>query len=115
MINQLNSIIMYSQDLDAAKKWYQQKLGFELIYHVPNSFLSMKHPGMGRVDFHPTTDPGSIGKGPLANYAVSDIIKVKHWLESMDIKVSDVQQEGDSPRHGWFWDHEGNVIGLEED
>lgn len=115
MIKQLNSIIMYSKDLDAAKRWYQDQLGFEILYHAPNAFLSMKHPEMGRLDFHPTKDDDYIGKGPLANYAVADIAKVKAWLESKGAKVSDIQQAGDSPRHAWFWDHEGNVIGLEED
>ena len=39
---------------------------------------------------------------PLANYAVADIAAVKSWLESQGAKVSDIQQEGDSPRHAWF-------------
>ena len=33
----------------------------------------------------------------------------------MDVKVSDIQQANDSPRHAWFWDLEGNVLGLEEE
>ena len=115
MIKQLNSVIMYSKDLDAAKHWYQETLDFEVLYHVPNAFLSMTHPDMGRLDFHPTTDAAYVGKGPLPNYAVPDIGKVKVWLETKGVKVSDIQQAGDSPRHAWFWDHEGNVLGLEED
>ena len=115
MIKHINSVIMYSQDLDAAKAWYRDKLGFEVLYHVPDAFLSMTHSQMGRLDFHPTKDQGYVGRGPLPNYAVDDIAKVKGWLEGMDIKVSDIQQAGDSPRHAWFWDHEGNVLGLEED
>lgn len=115
MIKQINSVIMYSTDLEAAKRWYQDNLGFEILYHVPNAFLSMRHPQMGRLDFHPTTNANNIGSGPLANYAVTDIAKVKAWLEAKGVKVSDIQQAGDSPRHAWFWDHEGNVVGLEED
>ncbi|MCR9159194.1 MAG: VOC family protein [Nannocystaceae bacterium] len=114
MIKELNSIIMYSQDLEAAKRWYREVLGFELLYHVPHAFLSMRHPQMGRLDFHPTDDPANIGKGPLPNYAVDDVAAVKAWLEGNGVKVSDVQQVNDSPRHAWFWDHEGNVLGLEE-
>lgn len=41
---------------------------------------------------------------------IADIAKVKAWLEAKE--VSDIQQTGDSPRHAWFWDHEGNVIKL---
>ena len=115
MIKQLNSVIMYSKDLEAAKNWYRTNLGFETLYHVPNAFLSMQHPEMGRLDFHPTTDDSYIGCGPLANYAVADITKVKAWLEAKGAKVSEIQQTGDSPRHAWFWDHEGNILGLEED
>ena len=115
MIQQLNSVIMYSKDLDAAKRWYEDTFGFETLYHVPHGFLSMRHPQMGRLDFHPTTDDTYIGRGPLANYAVADIAAVKAWLEAKGAKVSDIQQEGDSPRHAWFWDHKGNVLGLEED
>ena len=115
MIKHLNSVIMYSKDLDAAKRWYRDTLGFEILYHAPNAFLSMRHAEMGRLDFHPTTNDAYIGKGPLANYAVADIATVKGWLEGRGAKVSDIQQNGDSPRHAWFWDHEGNVIGLEEE
>ena len=115
MIQRLNSIIMYSKDLDAAKQWYQDKLGFEILYYVPNAFLSMQHAQMGRIDFHPTSDDSYIGRGPLPNFAVLDIAKAKAWLEGMGAKVSDIQQTGDSPRHAWFWDHEGNVLGLEEE
>ena len=114
MISNLASVIMFSRDLDGAKAWYQDKLGFQVIYHAPGAFLSMKHERMGRLDFHPTSDEGAIGKGPMPNYSVDDIEKVIAWLESQEVKTSPIQQEGDSPKHAWFWDFEGNVLGLEE-
>ena len=114
MINQLASVIMYSTDLEQAKTWYIEKLNFEVNYYVPNAFLSLFHQKMGRLDFHYSESKDYIGKGPIPNYYVDDIEKVKHQLEEKSIKVHTIQQEGESPKHTWFWDFEGNIIGLEQ-
>ena len=75
----------------------------------------MYHKEMGRLDFHACgDDPSQIGRGPLPYYNVKDIEKVREILLSKGIKVKEIQQVGDSPKHTWFWDCEGNVMGLEE-
>lgn len=115
MIKKISHIMMWGQDLEKVSKWYREKLGFSVGYFAPNEFLSMKHPEMGRMDFHATgEDRSNIGKGSMAYFIVNDIAEVKTWLEAKQIKVNEVQQVGDSPKHTWFWDCEGNVIGLEE-
>lgn len=115
MIKKIDHVMMWAQDLEKVSQWYKDKLGFKISYHAPGEFLSMNHPEMGRLDFHGAgNDKSNIGKGPLPYFIVDDIVAVKTWLESKSIKVNDVQQVGDSPKHTWFWDCEGNVLGLEE-
>ena len=115
MIKKIDHVMMWASDLEATARWYKEKLGFKVSYHAPGEFLSMHHEEMGRIDFHGADgDKSNIGKGPLPYYIVDDIAKVKTWLESKSIKVEEIQQVGESPKHTWFWDCEGNVIGLEE-
>lgn len=106
---------MWGQDLDRVRHWYKDKLGFSVSYYAPAEFLSLNHAEMGRLDFHACgEDKSDIGKGPMPYFVVEDIEEVKKWLESKAIKVNDVQQVGDSPKHTWFWDCEGNILGIEE-
>jgi len=115
MIKKISHVMMWGYDLEKVSKWYKEKLGFSIAYLAPGEFLSMHHPEMGRLDFHATgEDKSNIGKGPMPYFIVDDINAVKSWLEDKGIRVDDVQQEGDSPKHTWFWDCEGNIIGLEE-
>lgn len=114
MIKKIDHIMFWSKDLDVTKKWYQEKFGFQVGYHAPNEFLILNHDEMGRVDFHATDDESQIGKGLLPYFMVDNIEEVKVWLEKKDVKVSDIQQEGDSPKHAWFNDCDGNAFGLEE-
>lgn len=107
--------MMWAQDLDRVADWYKQKLGFSISYYAPKEFLSMKHEEMGRVDFHADgVERSNIGKGPMPYFIVDNIEEVKVWLEAKGIKVNNIQQIDDSPKHTWFWDSEGNVIGLEQ-
>jgi catechol 2,3-dioxygenase-like lactoylglutathione lyase family enzyme len=115
MIGKIDHVMMWGQDLAKIAQWYKEKLGFQISYHAPGEFLSMNSEKMGRLDFHASgKDRSSIGKGPLPYYIVEDIEKTKTWLQAKGVKVDEIQQVGDSPKHTWFWDIEGNVIGLEE-
>jgi catechol 2,3-dioxygenase-like lactoylglutathione lyase family enzyme len=115
MIKKMSHMMMWAQNLEKVSKWYNEKLGFTVSYHAPNEFLSLKHEEMGRIDFHSAgNDRSNIGKGPLPYFVVDNIEEVKAWLEAKQIKVGEIQQEGDSPKHAWFWDCEGNTLGLEE-
>ena len=107
--------MMWAQDLEKTGQWYRDKLGFKISYLAPGEFLSMNHSEMGRLDFHACgEDRSNIGKGPLPYFIVDNIVETKNWLEAKNIRVNEIQQVGDSPNHTWFWDCEGNVIGLEE-
>jgi catechol 2,3-dioxygenase-like lactoylglutathione lyase family enzyme len=114
MIKKISHVMMWAQDLEKTSKWYKDKFGFNVVYYAPGEFLSMIHPEMGRLDFHGASDRTNIGKGAMPYFIVDDVEAAKIWLESKEIKVGDIQQEGDSPKHLWFWDCEGNEIGLEE-
>ncbi len=115
MIKKIDHIMMWAQDLEVTSQWYKEKLGFQIRYLAPGEFLSMSHPEMGRIDFHADEkDKSNIGKGPLPYFIVNDLVEVKSWLEGKGIRVAEIQQIGDSPKHTWFWDCEGNILGLEE-
>ncbi len=112
--------MMWAQDLERVARWYKDKLGFQIVYHAPKEFLSLYHTDMGRIDFHgaasseTTSLASEIRHGPLPYFSVSDITKTKEWLEGKGIRVNEIQQVSDSPKHTWFWDSEGNVLGLQE-
>jgi len=114
MIKKMSHVMFWAQDLEKVSQWYREKLGFSVAYYAPGEFLSMNHPEMGRMDFHATQDRSYIGRGPQPYFIVENIEAVKAWLEQKGIRVHDIQQVGDSPKHTWFWDCEGNVLGLEE-
>jgi catechol 2,3-dioxygenase-like lactoylglutathione lyase family enzyme len=115
MIKRIDHVMMWSQDLEKTSTWYKEKLGFKISYLAPGEFLSMSHPEMGRLDFHACgDDKTNIGRGPLPYFIVDDIHLTKSWLEAKEIKVNEIQQVSDSPKHTWFWDCEGNILGLEQ-
>jgi catechol 2,3-dioxygenase-like lactoylglutathione lyase family enzyme len=115
MIKKIDHVMMWARDLEKTSQWYKEKLGFTISYLAPGEFLSMNHPQMGRLDFHAAgEDVSNIGKGPLPYYVVDNIIEVRAWLEGKQVRVHEIQQVGDSPKHTWFWDADGNVIGIEE-
>lgn len=114
MIKKIHHVMLWANDLEATKNWYKSKLGFEINYYAPGEFLSMASEEMGRIDFHGDDSNENIGKGPMPYFMVDDIEAAKKWLEAKDIKVEDIQQEADSPKHTWFKDCAGNALGLEE-
>lgn len=115
MIGRIDHVMMWGKDLNHIARWYKDKLGFEIAYHAPGEFLSLIHKEMGRIDFHACgDDPSGIGRGPLPYHNVADIEKVRNYLVGQGVKVKEIQQVSDSPKHTWFWDCEGNIIGLEE-
>lgn len=115
MIGKMSHVMMWAKDLDKVARWYKEKLEFQITYHAPGEFLSLHHDGMGRLDFHAAGDEtGQIGKGPLPYFSTPDLAKALAWLESRGVKVGHVEQVADSPKHSWFWDCEGNTIGIEE-
>lgn len=114
MIKNVNHVMFWAKNLERAKNWYKEKLEFEVSYFAPEEFLSMRHKEMGRMDFHGGGTDQDIGHGPLPYFLVEDIEKTKSWLESKNIRVNEIQQVGESPKHTWFYDSEGNILGLEE-
>lgn len=115
MISKLSHVMLWARNLDGTVRWYCDKLGFAVDYHAPGEFASLSHPTIGRLDFHGAgKDSKDVGHGPLPYYMVDDIDATIAWLKARDVKVEAPQQVGDSPRHTWFWDCEGNQLGLEE-
>ncbi|MGE0171381.1 MAG: VOC family protein [Oligoflexales bacterium] len=113
MIGKIVNVMMWSKDLERTRTWYKEKLGFRPTYHAPGEFLAMYSDSMGAINFHATKDAAQIGNGPLPYFAVEDIEKTCAWLEQKGVKVNPIQQVSDSPKHTWFWDCEGNVLGIQ--
>lgn len=115
MIKKISHVMLWSQNLDRTIDWYKEKLGFHVNYYAKDEFASLSHKEMGRLDFHACgKDTSNLGKGPLPYYVVENIEQVKSWLEAKGIKVHDIEQVADSPKHTWFTDCEGNALGLEQ-
>jgi catechol 2,3-dioxygenase-like lactoylglutathione lyase family enzyme len=114
MIGKIQHIMFWSNDLEKTKVWYKEKLGFRPTYHAPGEFLAMSSDSMGGLTFHQTKDKDCIGTGPLPYFGVKDLQQTVTWLEQKGVKVKPIQQVSDSPLHTWFWDGDGNVLGLQE-
>lgn len=115
MIKKISHVMLWSKNLERTQDWYKSKLGFSVHYLAPGDFLSMRSETMGRLDFHADSESGeNVGRGAMPYFMVENLDAVKSWLESRGVRVEAIQQEGDSPKHTWFFDCEGNSIGLEE-
>jgi catechol 2,3-dioxygenase-like lactoylglutathione lyase family enzyme len=107
-------VMLSSPQLDNSVKWYCEKLGFKVNYHVPQAFASLSHPKVGKITLHSKNDLTHIGHGPLPYLLVEEIRETINELRLKDIHVSDPRREGTSPWFAEFKDLDGNIWGLEE-
>ena len=109
-------VMMYVNDLGRAVAWYEQKLGFQQLFVVPDIYASLRHEQAGRLDLHPTeADSRDVGFGPIPHFAVADLDAALAELSAAGVQVGEPRREGDSPRFATIWDSEGNALGLEEE
>ena len=108
--------MLYAKDLQRAVNFYNEKLGFSVAFHIPNSFASLYHNEMKcRIDLHPSeADCKDVGFGAIIYFSTNDIIRDLAALKTKGISVTEPRREGSSPRFASFKDSEGNVLGLEE-
>lgn len=114
MIKKYSHTMFYSLDLDKAVTWYCEKLGFEIDYHAPSAYASLRHRDLGRIALHATDDKRDIGFGPLPYFLCEDIKKTCEELKKRGVWVGEPRREGDSPFFCDMKDFDGNLIGLEE-
>ena len=85
------------------------------LNHPLRPRLPREKPLMGRLALHQDDKNGkNTGHGPMPFYLGDDIAKTCAWLKARAIKVNDIQQVADSPKHTWFWDVAGNALGIEQ-
>jgi predicted enzyme related to lactoylglutathione lyase len=116
MLEGFSHVMLYVAELDRAVTWYQEKLGFQTRFVVPNAFASLDHVAAGfRLDLHPSeAERRDVGFGAIPYFRVSDLDRTVEQLRARGVKVQDPRREGSSPRFATFWDSEGNALGLHE-
>jgi catechol 2,3-dioxygenase-like lactoylglutathione lyase family enzyme len=115
MILRPSHVMLYTTDLDRAIAWYCTHLGFTVTYQAGPHYASLQHEHMGRLDLHPSgTDTLEARHGAQPGYVVDDLEAVVESLRAKGIRVNDIQQMGDSPKHTWFWDSDDNSLGIGE-
>jgi catechol 2,3-dioxygenase-like lactoylglutathione lyase family enzyme len=101
---------MQCADLDAAIRWYQDVLGFELIYRMDEmAWAEMRTPvdrvqvGLGQVE-----DPQTRG-GATLTWGTTDIDVLRRDLENKDVEFDGATQEiPNMVKLATFFDPDGN-------
>lgn len=110
-------------DMDRAKKFYEEKLGFKPTKETPGG---VEYHGGGDTGFFLFPSPNA-GKCPTtyADWEVSDIDAVTKELKSSGVifeeydtpaykTVEGIATMPDGMKAAWFKDSEGNILGLSQ-
>ena len=108
--------MLFANDLERAVQFYQDKLGFSVMFHHPKAYASLFHKEMNcRLDLHPTeANSKDVGFGAMIYFESSDLLADVEKLKKLDVKVGQPKREGGSAFFVTFWDSEGNALGIEE-
>ncbi len=110
------TIAMSVQDRHASAKWYEEMLGFELIYHADGagwSEMQTKPPsvaiGLGE---HTKPVPGNC----VPVFGIADLDSARQKLEQADVKFDgDTDVVEGMVKTATFYDPDGNALMLAED
>lgn len=105
-------------DIQAAMKWYQEVLGFELIYYLEElGWCELKSPvpgvnvGLSQVEKMPPP-----GGNAVLTWGVKDIDRAKGDLESRDVRFDgDIRTIEGMVKLATFYDPDGNCYMLYQD
>lgn len=105
-------------DIEASMKWYQEVLGFELLYHMENlGWCELKSPvdrvnvGLSQVEKMP-----SPGGNAVLTWGVKDIESAKSSLEKCDVRFDgDIRVIEGMVKLATFYDLDGNCYMLYQD
>jgi len=108
---------MECADLQASVRWYQDILGFELLYHAEElAWAELRSPvakvtvGLGQVE-----EPGTRG-GATLTWGVSDIENARAAIEAHEVRFDGPTQEiPGMVKLATFFDPDGNKHMLYED
>lgn len=115
MLEGLSHVMMWTNDIERALKWYTEKLGCKVNFaHLPHyASLRLEEAGV-RIDLHPSGAEGrDVGFGPMPYFRVKDVDAALKQLAAKGIKVGAAQNEG-GHKFATFWDSEGNALGIQQ-
>jgi CreA protein len=108
------TIAVYVKDRAAAMAWYQEVLGFELLYEAPEiGWCELRSPVANvNVGLGEREDP-QLGAGPVPVWGVGDIDAARAELESKGVRFDgDTMTIPDLVRLATFYDPDGNAFML---
>ena len=119
------SAMLAASDLDRAKAWYSEKLGFEPTSEMPGFVLDYRS-GASRFEVYKTDFAGT-AKNTVAVWRLGGIRDEVGRLRARGVTfeeydfgpegrtVGGILSEGESDVNAWFVDSEGNILALAED
>jgi len=117
--------MLAAADLDRARAWYSDKLGFEPVSEMPGLVLDYRS-GASRFEVYKTDFAGS-AKNTVAVWRLAGIRDEVGRLRQRGVTfeeydfgpegrtVGGILTEGESDINAWFTDSEGNILALAED
>ncbi|HEY7282018.1 MAG TPA: VOC family protein [Actinomycetota bacterium] len=112
-------VTLPASDLERAKAWYAEKLGFEPAMESPAGVRYRS--GSSFFDLYPTTFAGT-AKNTAAGWVVDDIEAVVAELRARGVEFQEYDLPGlktvngiadiEGERAAWFVDSEGNILAL---
>jgi predicted enzyme related to lactoylglutathione lyase len=114
MLLGLRTVVYEVDDLEKAKEWYSQVLGFGPYFDEP--FYVGFDVGGFELGLHPVEEEAALGAGgTLAYWGVADIEAVMNRLEELGAPVhSEVQDVGEDILVASVIDPFGNLLGIIE-
>jgi catechol 2,3-dioxygenase-like lactoylglutathione lyase family enzyme len=107
------------KDIDAAKKFYSETLGLNLLEENPGGLLYQS--GSGKVFVYETPNAGT-NKATSASWEVDDIVTAVKELQDKNISFEEYDMPGTTHegavhvmgemKAAWFKDPDGNILGL---
>ncbi len=117
MFKDVNVVYHYVTDLEAAKKFYTDLLGWPVAYDSPEAgWFEVGEPGKTHVALNKRTpgDPGTAGVGATITFTVDSADKTQAWLKQKGIKCDELMLIPGSMKLGTFYDPEGNRMHFVE-
>jgi catechol 2,3-dioxygenase-like lactoylglutathione lyase family enzyme len=117
--------MLAAADLDRAKAWYAEKLGFEPFNELPGFVLDYRS-GPSRFEVY-RTEFAATAKNTVAVWRLAGIRDEVGRLRGRGVTfeeydfgpegrtVGGILAEGESDLNAWFTDSEGNILALAED
>ncbi len=110
------------RDLQRAKQWYEEKLGFTPDEEMPGGGY-LYHSGCSRFGLYKTQYAGT-AQHTLMGWAVDDLDREMNELRAKGVKFEDYNMPGlktvngvaemGGDRGAWFKDPEGNILAINQ-